>query len=367
MKNLFIYIKTISVLCAQKVYIKPSEIFFIILIMLLFSACKKEQKEKTPILPTSGFFIINEGNFTWGNSSLSFYDEQKQSVENNIFYRANGVTLGDVAMEMKIIHNKGFIVVNNSGLIYIIDPSTSKHQATISGLSSPRHILPVNDSLAYVSDLYSPYITIINTYSLQKTGTIYVGKSTESFARSQNKVFVSSWSFNSKLYAIDVTSHQVIDSISIGKQPNSMITDKDGNIWVLCDGGYPGNPIGHEASSLWKINAQTHHIERTIFFPSTQYAARSLIINPTGDTLAFIWKDIYRLSINDSIFPANSWIQAGQRNLYSLWQHPVKNWIIVSDAKNYIAQGDVYIYSFSKQLIHSFQAGIIPSGFCVKN
>ena len=43
-----------------------------------------------------GLFICNEGNFQYGNATLSYYDPTTKTVENEIFYRANAMKLGDV-------------------------------------------------------------------------------------------------------------------------------------------------------------------------------------------------------------------------------------------------------------------------------
>ena len=61
-----------------------------------------------------GLFICNEGNFQYGNATLSYYNPETKTVQNEIFYRANAMKLGDVCQSMIIRDGIGWVVVNNS-------------------------------------------------------------------------------------------------------------------------------------------------------------------------------------------------------------------------------------------------------------
>lgn len=67
----------------------------------------------------------------YGNASLSYYDPVNRHVENEVFVRANGMLLGDVAQSMVIRNGIGWIVVNNSGVIFAIDINTFKEVGRI--------------------------------------------------------------------------------------------------------------------------------------------------------------------------------------------------------------------------------------------
>ncbi len=334
--------------------------------LIILTSCKKKEPDPTPDISTNpGFFIVNEGNYTWGNSSLSFYDDVTGEIKNQVFYQANNVPLGDVANAMYIFHGKGFITINNSGRIYAIDPLTFVHIGTIQGLVSPRQILFLDEQTALISDLYDTKITIFNPETYAKTGTIETGCSTEGFAVSGNNIFVTCWSFQNKVLVIDKTSHAITDTLTLGVQPRWIQCDKNGTAWVLCDGGYSGNPAGFENPSFYTITP-SFQVEKTLEFPSTQYATYGFDMNPAGDSIYFLCNGINAISLNDTVFPAQPIIPANGRNFYGVTVHPSGQKLIVTDAANFSSDGKMYIYSTSGQLLNTYTAGINPSWVCFR-
>ncbi len=324
-----------------------------------------------------GVYIVNEGNFMYGNSSLSFYDPATKSVINHVFQARNGAPLGDVAQSMTIWNNLGFIVVNNSGKIYIIDSSTAEFKGSITGLSSPRYIHVINSEKAYITDLYARKITIFDPSTFLKTGEIAVSNSksefnqhsTEKMIQYKNLVFTNCWSYDNKILVIDKNTDQLIDSIEVFKQPNSLVIDKDNKIWVLTDGGFEGSPYGYERPGLLKIDAETREIERTYRFALGEHPM-SLCLNAGKDSLLFLNRHIWKMATSDKKLPEQAFIQSANINLYggfySLAIDPSNSEVYVGDAIDHAQNGVVHRYSPSGKLLDEFKVGISPGGFAFK-
>ncbi len=149
-----------------------SYVFILFGLLIVFSSCKQEPLP-APETTFEGkqVLILNEGNFSWGNSSVALYSPEKKEINHALFEKANDRPLGDVLQSGKIINGRIWLVVNNSGKIEIIDTNSFKSVKTITGLRSPRFISELN-GLVYVTDLYADKLTVFDATTFELKSTI---------------------------------------------------------------------------------------------------------------------------------------------------------------------------------------------------
>lgn len=312
---------------------------------------------------SSGLFILNEGNFMYGNASLSYYDLDTGECMNDVFLRANGAKLGDVAQSMTIHDGMGYVVVNNSGVVYAIDLSTFEVRGIIRGLVSPRCILFLSDEKAYVSDLYAARISIVDPRTNSVVGSVDTGghKSTERMVRCGRYVFVCCWSYDDTILVIDSQTDEIVREIEVGRQPDSMVLDCNGKIWCLCGGGLSADA----QASLWRIDAERQIVERSFVFAENR-APSELCIDGGGENLYFLNDDVMTMPVDADELPQEPLIDSSGTIYYGLAVDPHNGDIYVADAVDYVQNGTVCRYTRTGVFVDSFRVGITPGAFCFK-
>lgn len=348
-----------------------SLLYILLIILVLFSACMDDStRPKESFSAQNGVLVLCNGNFMSGNSSLTYYRTDSMLAEQNVFYRANAIPLGDVAQSISICNNKVWITVNNSGKIVAINPENFEAIGKIDSLISPRYMHPVNDVKAYISDLYAQRIWIVDLINYSIIGEIDISVETQGFNRHcaeqmvqwNDYVFTNCWNYDNKILVIDTQNDALVDSITVGLQPQKIIADISGKIWVLCDGSYSGSPIGFESPSIWCIDAETRYVlwSQSINVETISF---DIALSSGADTLFVLAGNLYSMPTSATEFPQEAALESNGRNLSAIGIHPLSGDIYLADAGNYVQSGRVYRFNRFLNPVDTFECGVIPVDF----
>lgn len=361
----------------------------IILTGLIIGGCSKDEpsgKEPGFAAKEESLVVVNSGVFNMSNASLTVWNPQTGLSDQEVFATVNGFKLGDVAQSATVHGDLLWVVVNNSNIIFALDKDTFEERGRIDkGLGSPRYIHFVSDEKAYVSQMYSSKIAVVNPKTYTVTGYIDIsssltnGGSSEEMVQVGDYVYVNLWSYGRDIVKIDTKTNKEISYFTIGLQPYSLVKDINNNLWVLCDGGgWSDNPVGYEAPTLIELDLNSGTLGSTwekkrVFELPLGASVSKLCTNGIGTHLYFIANEydaeghnvggVYMLDLTEQYPSFRIVVPSGDRYLYSLTVSPVTEEIFVADPLDYQQPGVVYHYSSEGRLIGKFEAGIIPTSY----
>ncbi|WP_172665878.1 DUF5074 domain-containing protein [Flammeovirga sp. OC4] len=348
-------------------------ILIFIFITFFLNACNTVEDSmpisNTPEVPEEvtfeeGLFVINEGNFDWGHGTLSFKKYESDSVYEEIYKQRNEFEIGNVAQSMTIIGEKGYLCVNNSERIDIIETKTAKWIGRIEiPRSSPRYLLPIDDHKAYITELYADrfYVLNLDSNTIQKevrtTGwTEKMCKVGDFVYMTQTRTVYDSRKGGQFLLKINAQTDVIVDSLALPYGPIDLQVDKNEKIWVLCNGG-----LVQLKPAIAQVDPITFNILKTFDLSANDYLSMPsrLRINKEKDILYYIQKDIFSLPIDAS--QPTSIIPKEKRLFYGLGVSPHNNDIYVADAIDYVQKGWIFKYNQEGVKLDSFKVGVIPN------
>lgn len=357
-----------------------SHFFISILITasIFLTGCQDE--DPTPVTPqvgAEGFFVVNEGAWGAGNASLSFFDRNTGAVSNDLFYNANnGRSLGDQAQSMAIHNTLGYIVVQNSSKIEVIDIATYKSVATIDDeIESPRYFVGYSATKGYVSDWGSDGITgsvkVVDLNTFKVTKTISTGQGANQLLLNGDMLYMvnaGGWGRDNSLVIINTTTDEIVEEIEVGDNPNSLQIDAAGNIWVLTSGHsqFDQNFEFVEAEStkgtLVKLDA-SGEVQLTLPF-ETFSSPKGLKINKEGNTLFYNYSGaIYQMSTTDNTLPTSPFID---KSFYGFAIDPFDGSVVGCEAPDFSTSGNMHIYSNTGEISTTLKVGIAPNSCTFK-
>ena len=345
-------------------------LIYFFLCAFLFSACDNNDDTlpdpEGPVTFENGIFVLNEGNFQQGNSSVTYVDPATGVVLQNIFEGVNEIPLGDTATDLAFFEDHAFIVLNVSNTIEIVDPVTFESIATIdSDLHNPRKIAFM-ERMLYVtnwgdgSDGTDDYVAVFDTENFELLNKIPVGEGPEDILSSNGNIFVAhggGWNFNNKISVI--TGTQLNKVIEVGDVPNG-IAAADGSLWVS-SAGLP-DYAGETAGSISQIDLSTLTVEETFNFPDAGQHPGNLS-HYNGNIYYILRDEVFSFSTSAPELPSISAFPIEEvAHLYGFKIHDGKAYAASASA-DFTGNGKLFVYDLAGgNLLGQYDTGINPNG-----
>ncbi|ARS37365.1 YncE family protein [Pontibacter actiniarum] len=341
-----------------------------------FSSCNDDNDGPSGAYAEDGVFVVNEGNFTNSNASISFYNNNTAQVEQQVFETTNGRFLGDVAQYMTIYGDRAFIVVNNSNKMEVVNAATFKSVGAVESLNQPRYFAALNNDKGYVTEWlnYDPTtfvyptgrISVVDLSTYTVTKTIDVGVQPEQLAVVGGKLYVVNQGSNT-VSVINTATDAVEKTIPVADYPTSIAVDAANNLWVLSSGNkvyanYPEvDPAQSTAGALTKLNGANGAVLGTYTFPDVAASASQLVLNGPKNKLYYIYDGkVYQQDVNAESLSHSAVVE---RSFYGLGVDPDNGYIYGGEKNGFTGDGTVYVYRPDGTQVTSFKVGIGPNGF----
>ena len=336
-----------------------------------FMACTKGD-DKPESAYASGVFISCEGAFGSGTGTMSYYN-RADSTRGDIFSTENsGSKIGNVLQSYNVFQGVGYLMVNNANKMITVNPKTFVATATYdTGFVLPRYMLGVDESRIYVStwgkDGVNGSIRLFDIKASPKkiSRIIPTGKGTSKMILVNGKIWaVNDGGFgkDSTVVIISTAADTVVEKrIEVGLAPTDIISDNNGNIWVLCVGYFDRTGMGK------LVQIREEKVYKTFDIP--KYSS-SLALDNAKTTLYFIGGDgkIYSKDpLNFNANPPSVFLDnAAFKGLYSLGVDPKSGYLYIGDAIDFKNNGQVFIYDLTTKALKTVLktgVGVAPNGF----
>lgn len=337
------------------------------LLALSLWSCKTSDPEPTPY--ESGVYILNAGNFSSNNGTVSFLPRDGNTVATNIFQAANpSLSLIGGVQDYTEVNGKGLILVDNStpgqDKVEIVEAGTFKSRATLKtpDIENPRQVIQAGPNKAYVScwdvsgdynagTFYKDpgYIAVVDLNTSTVIKKIPAVKGVEKMVIAGTEAFVGSnaYSGDKTLLIVDLNTDEVKQRIDFGSAPEPIALDADGKLWI------------RTGKEMVQLNPSDRTVAKRLTFAAT---LSNVIIGPDKRTF------YYSLGGKTYSFPTSANTGTGSviipRSFSALGIDPQTKRIYGSqNPQLYTQAGYVLRYESTGALIDSVKAEIAPSGF----
>jgi len=340
-------------------------LLFLVGIALLLTSC--EIKEDEPDITANnlkGMFVVCEGNFGSANGDITYYNPDLDQPVKSLYYSVNNVPLGDIVQSFEVIDTLGFLVVNNSQKVVVVNMKDFKVTKVINNFSYPRSVVRANNNTVYVSNgngYTDNYIYSIDLSTLKKSDSLAVATGPEKLILMDSKVYAAiagGWKNDGNtVVEIDPASFTVVNTFQVASVPVDIVADKDHNIWAYCKGmvTYDENwNATYSNMGISKINVSTKEVTTFPLTTMSSSGINNIAASNDGSMIYYLNDGLYAMSVTATSLQATKLID---HLFYGVDVDPMSSVIICLDDTN--SEAIFYDANGVKQFI--FETAIFPN------
>lgn len=227
-----------------------------------FSSCNNDDDIVPPVTvptETTGYYILNRGNFNANNASISYYDLATGKLTPNYYQSVNGKGLGSDAEQIFIYGSKIYVSVTSSNRLVVLDKQGKELKEFSPKNSAGETMNPrcftALDGKVYVSYFYGSSVAVLDTTSLELEKEISLGMATttdkdgnevkssrypEQLATANGKIYValSEYGKGKTVGVIDPVTSKLEREIEVIINPSNLVANSKGDVYVISMGDY---------------------------------------------------------------------------------------------------------------------------------
>jgi len=317
-----------------------------------------------------GVYTVCEGLWQQNNASLSYRDPNGTTLRDAYRSVNGGEPLGDTPTDIVVLGDTLIISVSTSRELIMVHRGSGEviKRQTIGATEQPYRMALAGERL-YVSCLNSDVVIEFDAKTLERTTqNIPVGPAPEGVAVSGQKLYVAVSGLG------DLRSGEPLAStLQILRRSDMTVVGEVDSLWNVAD--VVADPdrqlvwatyrhFASEPDSLGGIVAIDTRADTIVLRRSYASPTRMALDQATG-TVYLLHQDGI-----ESIQPDGAWRRVvghassdGNDIWYALWLHPVTGQLYVGNARNYVTDGEVLIYSVQGALVDRYPVGLNPTAF----
>lgn len=218
------------------------------LFALAFVSCSDDDDNRTDLEISQdkianvkkGAYILNEGMNEDNNASLCLYDINEDfSIADVFAINNNKKKLGDIAQDILIHDKKLFSTVTLSNMIFVMDLEgkvLKEISTSTTAYKEPRYMVQ-HDGYIYIN-FYTGHLVQLNTDTYEMKVVANIPTYSEQMVVVNNQLYITNSLRNEStpgntITVIDLKSFETKKPIEVQANPNKILADKSGNIYVI--------------------------------------------------------------------------------------------------------------------------------------